>query len=86
MLAATAAGNPGPVAGPVTWSAHLIGTHPGAATAAFGTVQLLLAPGIAWRPTVRRPARAPGHCRGPAADPAGRLIPQLRWNPRMRSN
>ena len=37
--------------GPVTWSAHLIGTHPGAATAAFGTVQLLL--GIAWRPTVR---------------------------------
>ena len=53
MLAATAAGNPGPVAGPVTWSAHLIGTHPGAATAAFGTVQLLLALGIAWRPTVR---------------------------------
>ena len=37
MLAATAAGNPGPVAGPVTWSAHLIGTHPGAATAAFAT-------------------------------------------------
>ena len=58
MLAATAAGNPGPVAGPVTWSAHLIGTHPGAATAAFGTVQLLLALGIAWRPTVRaRPGR-----------------------------
>jgi hypothetical protein len=28
MLAATAAGNPGIVAGPVTWSAHLIGTHP----------------------------------------------------------
>jgi hypothetical protein len=28
MLAATAAGNPGPVAGPVTWTAHLIGTHP----------------------------------------------------------
>ncbi|HET7244482.1 MAG TPA: hypothetical protein VFJ07_06565, partial [Streptosporangiaceae bacterium] len=53
MLAATAAGNPGPVAGPVTWSAHLIGTHPGAATAAFGTLQLLLALGIAWRPTVR---------------------------------
>ena len=53
MLAATAAGNPGPVAGPVTWSARLIGTHPGAATAVFGTVQLLLALGIAWRPTVR---------------------------------
>ena len=53
MLAATAAGNPGPVAGPVAWSAHLIGTHPGAATAALGTLQLLLALGIAWRPTVR---------------------------------
>jgi len=53
MLAATAAGNPGPVAGPVTRSAHLIGTHPGPAIAAFGTVQPLLAPGIAGRPTVR---------------------------------
>jgi hypothetical protein len=53
MLAATAAGNPGPVAGPVIWSAHLIGTHPAAATAVFGTVQLLLALGIAWRPAVR---------------------------------
>ena len=53
MLAATAPGNPGPVAGPVAWSAHLIGTHPGAATAASGTVRLLLALGIAWRPTVR---------------------------------
>jgi len=53
MLAATAAGNPVGVAGPVTWSAHLIGTHPGAANAAFATLQLLLALGIAWRPTVR---------------------------------
>jgi hypothetical protein len=33
MLAATATGNPGLVAGPVTWSARLIGTHPGAVTA-----------------------------------------------------
>ena len=41
------------MAGPVTWSARLIGTHPGAATAAFGTVRLLLAPGVAWRPAVR---------------------------------
>lgn len=53
MLAATAAGNPSAVAGPVIWSAHLIGAHPGAATAVFGTVQLLLALGIAWRPTAR---------------------------------
>jgi hypothetical protein len=53
MLAATAAGNPAGVAGPVTWSAHLIGTHPGAANAAFATLQLLLALGIAWRPTTR---------------------------------
>ena len=41
MLAATATGNPAGVAGPVTWSAHLIGTHPGAANAAFATLQLL---------------------------------------------
>ena len=53
MLAATAAGNPAGVADPVTWSAHLIGTHPGAANAAFATLQLLLALGIAWRPTTR---------------------------------
>jgi hypothetical protein len=53
MLAATAAGNPAAVAGPVTWSAHLIGAHPGAANAAFATLQLLLALGIAWRPTTR---------------------------------
>jgi hypothetical protein len=53
MLAATAAGNPAGVAGPVTWAAHLIGTHPGAANAAFATLQLLLALGIAWRPTTR---------------------------------
>jgi hypothetical protein len=63
MLAATAAGNPGPVAGPVIWSAHLIGTHPGPATAAFGTVQLLLALGIAWRPTVRAASGDPGWLR-----------------------
>jgi hypothetical protein len=53
MLAATATGNPGLVAGPVTWSAHLVGTHPGTATAVFGTLQLLLGLGIAWRPAVR---------------------------------
>src|SRR5215467_7860822 len=45
MLAATAAGNPAGVAGPVTWAAHLIGTHPGAANAVFATLQLLLALG-----------------------------------------
>lgn len=55
MLAATAAGNPGPLADPVTWSAHLIGTHPGAATAAFGILQLLLALGIAWQPAAYWP-------------------------------
>jgi hypothetical protein len=53
MLAATAAGNPAGVAGPVTWAAHLIGTHPGAANATFATLQLLLGLGIAWRPTTR---------------------------------
>jgi hypothetical protein len=50
---------PGPVAGPVTWSGHLTGTYPRAAAAAFGTVRLLLAPGIARRPTVRAALAAP---------------------------
>src|SRR5258708_1058180 len=42
----------------MTWSAHLIGTHPGAATAAFGTLQLLLALGIA--PPCATPAARSG--------------------------
>lgn len=71
MLAATAAGNPAGVADPVTWSAHLIGTHPGAANAAFATLQLLLALGIAWRPTTRAALAASVVKHG---DSSGRLL------------
>jgi hypothetical protein len=53
MLSATAAGNPPAVATPVRWAAHLTGQHAVAANAAFATVQLLIALGIAWRPTVK---------------------------------
>lgn len=53
LLAATAPGNPGVVAGPVNWSARLVEGHPAWTNAAFATVQLLLAAGIAWRPTVK---------------------------------
>jgi hypothetical protein len=53
MLAATAQGNPAVIADPITWSARLIEGHPGWDNAAFATAQLLLAAGIAWRPTVK---------------------------------
>jgi hypothetical protein len=53
MLASAADGNPAVVAGPVTWTAQLTGHHPALANAVFGTVQLLLALGIAWRPAVK---------------------------------
>jgi hypothetical protein len=53
MLAATAAGNPGVIARPITWSAGIIEHHPVPANAAFATTQLVLALGIAWRPTVK---------------------------------
>jgi hypothetical protein len=53
MLAATAAGNPRVIARPITWSAGIIEHHPVPINAAFATIQLLLALGIAWRPTVK---------------------------------
>jgi hypothetical protein len=52
-LAASADGNPALVADPVIWSAHLIEHHAVAMNSAFAAVQLLLAIGIAWRPTVK---------------------------------
>lgn len=52
-LAASAAGNPALVAGPIIWSARLIAQHAVAMNSLFATVQLLLAIGIAWRPTVK---------------------------------
>ncbi|HEY3869446.1 MAG TPA: hypothetical protein VGM10_13885 [Actinocrinis sp.] len=53
MLADTASGNPRVIADPITWSARIIGEHPGSTNAAFATIQLLLGLGIAWRPTVK---------------------------------
>jgi hypothetical protein len=53
MLAASASGNPQVIAAPITWSAHLIGAAPVASNTAFATTQLLIALGIAWRPTVK---------------------------------
>ena len=53
MLAASAAGNPGVIASPITWSAGIVEHHPVSTNAAFATIQLLLALGIAWRPTVK---------------------------------
>jgi len=53
MLAATAAGDPAVIAGPVNWSARLIEAHPTWTNAAFATVQMFLALGIAWRPTLK---------------------------------
>jgi hypothetical protein len=53
MLATAAPGNPSALAGPISWNADLIERHGVALNTAFATVQLLLALGIAWRPTVR---------------------------------
>ena len=53
MLAGTAPGNPAVIAGPIGWSARIIGQHAAAANAAFAVIQLLIALCIAWRPTVR---------------------------------
>jgi hypothetical protein len=53
MLRASAAGNPAVIAVPITWSARLIQQHDVTANAAFATVQLMIALGIAWRPALR---------------------------------
>jgi len=53
MLAGTASGNPGVVASPINWNATLIAHHAVLLNSIFATIQLLLAIGIAWRPTVR---------------------------------
>ena len=53
MLAESAHGNPGVVAGPITWSASLIDHHVVVLNAIFATIQLALGLGIAWRPTLR---------------------------------
>jgi hypothetical protein len=53
MIAVAARGSPSLVVGPGDWAARLIGQHPVATNSAFVAVQLLLAIGIAWRPTVK---------------------------------
>jgi hypothetical protein len=53
MVAATAAGNPAVIARPIIWASHLIGHHPVVANSGFAAIELLLALGIAWRPTVK---------------------------------
>ena len=53
MLAGSATGNPGFIAGPITWAAGIVERHPVPTNAAFATIQLLLGLGIAFRPTVK---------------------------------
>jgi hypothetical protein len=53
MLRAAAPGNPVIIATPITWSARLIQQHDVSANAAFAAIQLAIALGIAWRPTLR---------------------------------
>ena len=53
MLADSAAGNPGFIARPITWSSGIIEHHPVSTNTAFATIQLLLALGIAWRPALK---------------------------------
>ena len=52
-LAATAPGNPAIIAGPINWSARIIEAHPTWTNALFASIQLFIALGIAWRPTLR---------------------------------
>jgi hypothetical protein len=52
-LGATAAGNPAVIADPINWSARLVEAHPTWTNAAFASVQMFIALGIAWRPTVK---------------------------------
>ncbi len=53
MLASTASGNPGIIASPINWNATLVQHHVVLLDSIFATIQVLLAIGIAWRPTVR---------------------------------
>src|SRR5271166_4489631 len=53
MIGGTASGNPGVVASPITWNATLVEHHAVLVNSIFATIQLILAIGIAWRPTVR---------------------------------
>jgi hypothetical protein len=53
MIEGNAAGNPGVIAGPISWNAALVEHHLVLLNTVFATIQLLLGLGIAYRPTVR---------------------------------
>ncbi len=53
MLAGTGPGNPAVIAGPISWSARIMSDHGVATDAIFAFIQLLIALGIAWRPTLK---------------------------------
>jgi hypothetical protein len=53
MLASAASGNPGWLAHTITWNASVVDHHALATNAAFASMQILLAVGIACRPTVK---------------------------------
>ena len=53
MLAATAQGNPSPIAHSITWADLVIGHHSVVTDAIFAIVQVLIGFGIAWRPTLK---------------------------------
>ena len=53
MLASTGPGNPGWIAGSITWSARIVEHDPIVTNAAFASIQLALGLGLAWRPTIR---------------------------------
>jgi hypothetical protein len=52
-LAMSAQGNPRLISDPITWSAGIVEQHPAVTNAAFATIQLIIALGIAWRPAVK---------------------------------
>jgi len=53
MLAGTARGNPSPIAHSITWTDLVIGHHSVVADTIIALLQLVIALGIAWRPTVK---------------------------------
>jgi hypothetical protein len=53
IIEPTAAGNPAPVAAPITWSAHLIAQHAVAANTVFALTQAAIAAGLLHRRTVK---------------------------------
>lgn len=52
-IAAAGRGSPGLVGEPVTWAAHLMAGNPVVFNAIFATIQLAIAAGLFWRPTVK---------------------------------